>query len=104
MKPPPPCFPLSYPLACDEPASTAWRRIAPTGPPTSGPCCTPREPLLADLISELETALVGDEPVDGDLRDLFLRLKKRHPDTPWEACRDCPKSLTDGCCMGEIIA
>ncbi|HNN94669.1 MAG TPA: hypothetical protein PKI03_20475, partial [Pseudomonadota bacterium] len=47
-----------------------------------GPLLHPGEPLLADLISELETALVGDEPVDGDLRDLFLRLKKRHPDTP----------------------
>lgn len=47
-----------------------------------GPLLHPGEPLLADLISELETALVGDQPIDGDLRDLFLRLKKRHPDTP----------------------
>ena len=39
------------------------------------------EPLLADLIDDLEGTLNGDEPVD---REMFEQLKRRYPGTPLE--------------------
>lgn len=43
------------------------------------PFLRPEEPLLEDLIGELDTALISDEPLD---RDLFLRIKERYPEGP----------------------
>lgn len=42
------------------------------------PLLHPDEPLLADLINELDCALIADEPVD---HAMFERLKRRFPDT-----------------------
>lgn len=44
-----------------------------------GPYLHPDEPLLPDLIAELDTALIGDEPVD---QELFRRIKERYPEGP----------------------
>lgn len=44
-----------------------------------GPYLHPDEPLLSDLIAELETALIGDEPID---QELFRRIKEQYPEGP----------------------
>ncbi len=48
-------------------------------PTQLSPFLHPGEPLLADLLSELETALISNDPVD---LPMFKRLRSRYPESP----------------------
>lgn len=50
-----------------------------------GPLLRPDEPLLPDLISELQGDLVGDDPVD---HALFTRIQKAYPESDLAALAD----------------